>query len=342
MSAASAPSPFCQTAPQVQKAWDNTSLSVLKECPRKYQLFILEGWRPKGDFAATPLMYGGLFHRGIEVYERVLAAQRAALTGRPDEELREKACVEAVRVLLTESGRWEAEGDPATGEVIADRFIPWSPDDTYRNRQTLVRNFVWYLEQYAADICQTLILPDGTPAVELSFRFELPLESPDGDAFIYCGHIDKVDRLGEDEVILDHKTTAQSLGSWYQDKLSPNAQFSGYLYAGKLVLGKPIKMLIVNTMQVAVGFARFARYITHRTNLQLEEWLNNTLHWIRQAESFAASGYWPMNEESCHKFAGCQYREVCSKCPSVRQKWLEANYKREPWNPLENRGGDEG
>ena len=85
--------PFCQTVPKLQKAWDNTSISILKECPRKYQYTILEGWRANAK--AGPLVFGGLFHNGLEVYDIARAK------GAPHDE----ALRLAVRHALLESNR---------------------------------------------------------------------------------------------------------------------------------------------------------------------------------------------------------------------------------------------
>jgi hypothetical protein len=42
-----------------------------------------------------------------------------------------------------------------------------------------------------------------------------------------------------------------------------------------------------------------------------------------------------MNDTACDKYGGCEFREVCSKSPSVRDKFLKADFKQEePWNPL--------
>jgi hypothetical protein len=41
--------------------------------------------------------------------------------------------------------------------------------DTSRTKETLVRSVVWYLDEYRDDPLKTALLPDGKPAVELSF-----------------------------------------------------------------------------------------------------------------------------------------------------------------------------
>ena len=38
---------FLRDPPALQHAWDTVSTGALKECPRFYQLSVLEGWTPK-------------------------------------------------------------------------------------------------------------------------------------------------------------------------------------------------------------------------------------------------------------------------------------------------------
>ena len=53
-----------QVQPGLQVIWDATSLSALKECPRKYYLGILCGYQPKTN--AVALNFGILFHSALE------------------------------------------------------------------------------------------------------------------------------------------------------------------------------------------------------------------------------------------------------------------------------------
>lgn len=347
-----ADSPFCQTAPRVQKAWDNTSISVYKECPRKYQYFILEGWRKKGNVAPA-LTFGGLYHKGLEIFDKAKAEgmdHEAALLHAVGQIMK----LSVTRgTLYTEdsSGGVKFVGDDESesehtyprsiGCTVKRTHRPFFSDDNTRTRETLVRAIIWYADHYRNDPFQTLILPNGRAAMELSFRFELPLESPDGDPYIYCGHLDKVATQGGEKWVVERKTTKQTLGSYFFVRFTPNSQVSGYGSAGRMVLNSPVSGVLIDGMQTAVGFSRFGRGLANRNDEMLDEWLNNTLEWIRRAERDAAQNFFPMNEESCHKWSGCQFRDVCAKSPGSRQKWLESNYIYAPWNPLENRGEEE-
>jgi hypothetical protein len=114
----------------------------------------------------------------------------------------------------------------------------------------------------------------------------------------------------------------------------------GYVYAGKVVFNEPVAGAIIDATQVGVNFSRFHRAVVHRVNSHLEEWLETTHYWIKQVEKAAESGYWPPNQESCSKYAGCQFRRVCAKAPEVRDLVLRTEFKQDRWDPTMSRGDE--
>jgi hypothetical protein len=137
--------------------------------------------------------------------------------------------------------------------------------------------------------------------------------------------------------VMDRKTTGSTLGGYYFDGFNPDNQMSLYSLAGRCVYNTPVRGVILDAAQVAVGFTRFDRGFTYRTEAQLNEWLRDLGYWLDQAERYAADEYWPMNDKSCHNYGGCPFRGVCSKDPAVRESFLESDFERRPWNPLEVR-----
>ena len=136
---------------------------------------------------------------------------------------------------------------------------------------------------------------------------------------------------------MDRKTSSTTIGSYYFDQYDPDNQMSLYTLATKVIYQTPVRGVIIDAAQIAVGFTRFSRGFTFRTESQINEWLDNTRQWLRLAEAFAQADFWPMNDKSCHQYGGCVFRSICSKAPEVRQKFLESNFVRRPWNPLESR-----
>lgn len=301
-----AQSPFSPSLPTLQIAWDSTSLGLLKTCPRKYYYKMVERWNTKEQ--SLHLDFGIFYHSALEEFDKAKAQ------GATHDEATRTSIRKAMEISKDFTG------------------------DNIKNRFTLVRSIVWYLEHFREDPAETIILANGKPAVELSFRMDLPFNTPDGEPYLLCGHLDKAVRWQGAVYILDRKTTKGQVGSYYFDKFSPENQMSLYSLAGKVVLERDASGIIIDAVQLAVGFARFARGIVHRTKGQLDEWLADTETWIRLAEHFAKTKSWPMNDKSCDMYGGCEFREVCSKDASIRETFLQADFIKREWNPLQSRG----
>jgi hypothetical protein len=325
---------------KVQFAWDSTSLGWLKTCPRLYQYSMIEGWRSSAK--SVHLEFGGLYHSGLEMYDK----QRSAGESHDD------ALRTVVLWLLEQT--W-VHGDETVG--IASGPIDW--EHNLKTRETLIRSVIWYLEQFADDTCETVQLANGKPAVELSFRMELdwgpesgegitfyeassndttlkPVTTP-SQPYVLCGHLDRVVKFQENFYVMDRKTSSTTIGSYYFDQYDPDNQMSLYSLAARVIYNTPVRGVIIDAAQIAVGFSRFSRGFTFRTEAQIEEWLANTRQWLRLAEAYAQADFWPMNDKSCHQYGGCAFRKVCSKSPEVRQKFLESGFTKRHWNPLESR-----
>lgn len=310
-------SSFHPSIPGLQIAWDSTSLGTFKTCPRKYQLSIIEGWTPRRT--SVHLIFGLHYHKALERYDH------SRSQGVPHEQ----AAIDAVRQALSDT--WERPKDGSRGG-------PWLSDDQYKNRLTLVRTVVWYLDHFSEDTVQTVQLANGRPAVELSFRFASDFTTQDGEPFIICGHLDRLGDYNGQTYVLDRKTTKSTISqNWFND-FTPHNQFSLYCFAAKVIYRHEVKGLIVDGAQIAVGFSRFERAIIPRTETQLEEWWQELGMTLKLAEYYAHAGHWPMNDTACGNYGGCPFREVCSKPPGIRQKWLEGMFVKRVWDPLQVRG----
>lgn len=311
-------SPFIEGT-SIQYAWDSTSLGLLKECPRKYQLTMIDGWRRKGSDLSVHLRFGLLFHSGLELYDKIQASHG----------LSHDDAVDYVLQFLLEQ-TWDRS-------EVCPEGAPWTPDHNAKTRPNLIRSVFWYLEEYANDGAKTIILENGKPAVELSFRFETDFSGPDGRPFLLSGHLDRLVTFGDDTFVMDRKTTGTTLSSYYFKQYSPDNQMSLYTLAGKILYKVPVSGVIIDAAQIAVGFTAFSRGITMRSANQLEEWLESTYHWFNTAIELADRGYYPMNEKSCNNYGGCTFRDICSIDPVVRRQFLETSFEISHWNPLEER-----
>lgn len=307
-------SSFSWTLPKLQIAWDSTSLGALKTCPRLYQLSILEGWAPRD--ISVHLTFGLIYHGALERYDHSKFAGMS----------HDEAMVVAVQYAM------EASWDKKLGK-------PWCSDHKSKNRLTLIRTIIWYLDQFENDPFQTVTLAStGKPAVELSFRTQLDFKSSTGENFILCGHLDRLAEHQGDIYIMDRKTTTSTLAPDFFEKFSPDNQFSTYTLAGTIIWALPIKGIVVDGAQVAVTFSRFGRGIVDRHQSTLNEWYHDLGLWLGMANTFASMNYWPMNDKACGMYGGCAFRGICSKPPSTRAQWLKAGFTRRIWDPLQVRG----
>lgn len=308
-------SSFSRALPGLQLAWDSTSLRSAKTCLRLYYYQHVLGLESRQR--SPHLTFGLLIHRACEVYDH----QRA------DGKQHEEALLHTLRDALL--GTWDRELNRG-----------WASDHRAKNRQTLIQTVVWYLDEFGdSDPIETLQLANGRPAVELSFSFDLSARTSVTDEPLrYCGHMDRVGRLGGHNYVIDHKSTERPLDPRYFSQFSPDVQFSGYTIAGKVAFGFETEGLIVNAMQVGVGFARFARHPVPRTDAQLDEFIDGAIETISRVERAAETGNWPLNETACSNYGGCAFRGVCSKPPGARDIWLKADFKPRQWDPLQRRG----
>lgn len=297
---AKAPSPFFEGS-KLQFAWDSTSLGALKKCPRYYELSILEGWRAKSE--SVHLTFGIHFHKALELYDK------HRFNGMDYDD--------AVDAVL---------------EYLLKETYGWKPDHNFKTRENLIRSVIWYFEEYKNDVAKTVMLEDGSPAVELSFKFESGIGN-----YVLCGHMDRLVTFSEDMFVMDRKTSGTTMGAYFFNQFNPDNQMTLYTLAGKVVYNAPISGVMIDGAQIAVGFTAFSRGITMRSEGQLAEWIGDFSHWMAVAELYVQKGHWPMNEASCGNYGGCTFRGICGKDPKVRELFLKTDFERRFWNPLEIR-----
>jgi hypothetical protein len=350
---------FSQVNPKLQIAWDSVSSGVAKKCPRKYQYQIVEGWQGKhvsaGSGGSLHLRYGQLYHRVLEVYdhfyfehEEIEGIQRHEQAMRFALRDLAEGCQDHVLVQTGEHVEGMEPGEVMTkvARVWWDPSAGLSEDAAKKNTKTvpnLFRTAIWYMDQFGfKDPCKTVRLANGKPAVELSFRYEMGFTFKTGEELFHCGHLDRLVELGDLHYVLDRKTSKNTItgnSSWgYFAKFNPDNQMSGYTFGSRVALAMPVAGVIIDAAQIAKGFSAFERGFTMRTEGQLDEWRNDFVDMVQRFEGYAERGYWPMNDTACDDYGGCAFRNICSKDPSVRQAYLEADFVKRPWDPLQVRG----
>lgn len=302
---------FSMTVPKHQLAWDATSGTALKTCPRYYEYNILEGYVTRQE--NIHLRWGSEYNNAQVIYHRHLT--------RGDNH--RDAMKAALRHALNST--WDYE----LGR-------PWSSDLPHKTRETLIRSLIWYFTQFEEDTLTTDKLADGSAAVEMNFRIHLDQYSDlTGEPYLLCGYLDRKVEFNGGEWITDWKTTRYALDEKYFNQYTPNNQVSQYSFAGAVISkDRPIKGVIIDAVQLGVTFSRFERKQITRVQPQLDEWIRDMMFYIRQNEKFVEDNYWPQNDTSCDKYGGCPYRVVCSATPEIRQKLLDGLFQKRSWDPL--------
>src|SRR4249920_481864 len=132
-------SSFSPILPALQTTVDSTSLGEFKTCPRKYYYRLIQGWVPRSE--SVHLTFGLFLHSALEHYDRQRAEGKA----------HEEALRSTTHRVMSDT--W----DPASGR-------PWWSGHSVKNRLTLVRSVVWYLDHFGKnDPLQTLALASGQP-----------------------------------------------------------------------------------------------------------------------------------------------------------------------------------
>jgi hypothetical protein len=305
---------FSRVLPTLQLAWDSVSSGEFKRCPRAYQLGILLGYQSRER--SVDLDFGIFLHSGREDYYHARASGLS----------HDDAVVRAVETVMT-----------LTWDTVLDR--PWQGDER-KNRFTLIRTLVWYLDHWENDPLTTLTFSDGRPMVEMSFRIPLNFSTMStGEEFILCGHLDRVGETAGQVWVNDLKSTKSSLdegsSSFFFAGFTPDNQISLYAFASQAVLARAAYSILLDGAQVAMGFSRFARSPISRTPSQLQEWLRGFQVMLREAEQCAQAAFWRMNEKACFR---CQFRQVCALPPASRDDFLDKNFTKREWDPLAVRG----
>jgi hypothetical protein len=306
---------FSQILPTLQTYVDASSLSEFKICPRRYYYSIVMGRQPMAE--SVHLTFGILLHKAAEIYH-----------------IRRFTYAEDHTTALHEVVRWVMK---ATWDKEANR--PWTSNDKYKNRFTLVRTVVWYLDKYQEDELRTAILDNGKPAVELPFTIDSGYTALTGEPFTLCGKLDRIVTFKSNYYVADIKTTQSTIGDFFWKKYTPDNQVTIYSIAGNNAWGLPVEGLIIDACQIAIEFSRFERGLIERTEAQLLEWQHEELgYWLMSMNQCAERGVWPKNDSACGIYGGCPFRTVCSQPnPDAARKVIEGAYRERTWDPLANR-----
>jgi hypothetical protein len=293
-----------------QFAWDSTSLSLAQTCLRKYKYKMIDGWQ--SPRLSVHLLFGQLYATALEHFYKHRAE------GADTEEALRRVVREAME------GSWDSE------KKVAREF-----DHSAKTRANLIRSIIWYVDQFGDEEeagIKTHHFSDGRPAVEVSFSLEVD------DGIFFSGHLDRISEYGGALYVMDQKTTGNTITPKFFDGFKPDIQMSMYTFAGQAILRSPVKGVIIDGAQIAVGFTRFERGFTFRTSSELQEWYDEMMWLVKQTQQATALRKFPMDRTACGNYGGCEFRHVCARSPEVREQFLKAEFVQgKRWDPLERR-----
>lgn len=358
---------WSKTLPGLQLAWDKTSLKALQFCPTRYNFEIKQGYRKD----TADLRFGSLFASAVETFRRGLLsgqsfddAQRAAVrwalqnsgeyvTHDDHEhwvpwggEYQDQWHCTGTEKYKNEKGNaakcpWSKKGQWFTGSAPSvcgtcgsptERQTRYVPYDKYKNRRSLMRLVVWYIEEQRNSGVQPHAFADGTPGVELSFKLPLPWKARlTGESFQLVGHIDGIGERPRELFTMENKTTKKSLGKMFFDGYNPSLDISIYDIATNVLFPDlPITGMLLEGAQILIDGARFDSALFRRTEAQREEAFKELEWWIRQAERYAEEDYYPRAEANCWI---CPFKEACRLPQKQRKLYLDQNFEKRLWDP---------
>lgn len=211
--------------------------------------------------------------------------------------------------------------------------------------------------QLIRDVCQLVRSLGGTARyrVRADGCYRASIRMPEFPSGVGKRYITGIERIEDEETmcikvsaddglyvtenyIVTHNTTGSTITQRFFEQFKPDTQMSMYSFAGKMILGTPVKGVIIDGAQIAVGFTRFERGFTFRTDGELNEWYDSAMYHIEQARNATRKMNFPMNTASCGNYGGCPFRAVCARDPEHRSQFLKADFVQgKPLDPLEQR-----
>jgi hypothetical protein len=295
----------------LQLVWDATSISAFLACPTRYYYSIILGLTPQ--YKSVHLTFGGAYQRALETYDR------ERLRGKAHRD----AMIDAVAVGYREGAALPLDKRPDNLPVEAP-----TPPPEVKRRDQLVRAIVDHCEQFADDPLETVTLADGTPAVELSFRFDSGIQLC-GEEIQLSGHFDRVVKPWN---VLDHKTSKNAVDDKYRMKMELSTQMYQYGFGSSVIRPDEAATttLVIDVVQMLADNVRTSRFPIRYTQPQLREYYDDLSQQLPAAGDYIRNRRFPRNRESCLL---CDFKRICRVDPSIRPHIAATEFARRYWDP---------
>jgi hypothetical protein len=145
-------------------------------------------------------------------------------------------------------------------------------------------------------------------------------------------------------VPVDHKTK-DFIDTRLQHQFNPHLQTCGYIWAARCFATQLGMQVTTNSCIINVAARdepgprskndqRFKRIPVHYNPSQLDAWAARVLNAGERLRQCIERNEWQWNGESCHKYAGCEYRPIDAAPPDARLQVIKSAYEeRERWVP---------
>lgn len=296
------------------KMWlDNSAMSLLKTCPRKYYLRIEQAICLAE--ASNALNTGTICHEGVANYHKARLANHDFDTAK------------------------------AIGlHTISKGMLTITNPDKIRNETVVMRVMNTYFNKWKDEPYETLEAEIGFAVDLRDFVFVGKIDSlKTHPAFGLLVNETKTTTIVGERWSLRTKPNAQIDG--YVSAYYIN---TGDMPYGAILDIIPLFDETTVKDKKSVENRRPFRLLTTRSKQDVDNWILNTNDWYRHLIRFKDSGVWPQNTDACAPLMGftCEYIPICSEYPnvsSVQSMNISSIYKRETWEPWEitKKGGTE-
>ncbi len=221
---------------------------------------------------------------------------------------------------------YETALDSINAYVVAAQSLRWLGAEDKRSLHNGIKILKAYFKHYADDGLEVLRDKDDIPYIEREVEFEI---HSDGEKVIrFHGTIDIILRsvISGQIFVADHKTTA-ALGSAFYNRIKPNHQYTGYIWAARECLGIDTDSFLVNGIQVAKTKSEFARQPTQRNQEDFEDLRLAMIDASEKILKAKENNLFPMTSPGpCNNYSLCPYHDICSAPKALRETIIMAKY----------------
>jgi hypothetical protein len=288
---------------------DNTIREAFFTCPTKARYSFIDNLA-----SPTPSVHlhaGGAFAAGLERARRAFYAE-----GKPEADAEKEGIETLIRVY---------------GDFEAPDYGSGSNKTVFRMMEALASYFAQY--PMSQDRIKPFFAPNGEPAVEFTFTFEIPgIAHPEtGDPLLYAGRFDMLGVRDDVLFVVDEKTTT-SLGAQWTQQWDLNSQFTGYCAAAR-EYGYPVAGAIIRGIGILKTEIKHQQAVIYRPQWMIDRWFTQLRRDVlRMIEAYENDTWDFALGSACSAYGGCGFKQLCLS--NEPERWIEGNFARRDWNPL--------